>query len=48
MVEYTAKPKVAAVQAASVWLDADATIDKSIAMIAQAAAKTKPETSFNE
>jgi nitrilase len=37
MVEYSRKTKAAAVQAASVWLDADATIDKSIAFIQQAA-----------
>lgn len=37
MVEYTAKSKIASVQAASVWLDADATIDKSISLIAEAA-----------
>ncbi len=48
MVEYTAKPKVAAVQAASVWLDADATIDKSIAMIAQAAANGADLIAFPE
>ena len=37
MVEYTAKSKIASVQAASVWLDADATIDKSISLILEAA-----------
>lgn len=37
MVEYSRKTRAAAVQAASVWLDADATIDKSIGFIRQAA-----------
>ncbi|NGO07601.1 carbon-nitrogen hydrolase family protein [Streptomyces sp. HC44] len=37
MVEYTGAFKAAAVQAEPVWLDADATIDKSIALIEEAA-----------
>jgi nitrilase len=37
MVEYKASFKAAAIQAEPVWLDADATIDKSIALIEEAA-----------
>ncbi len=48
MVEYTAKSKIAAVQAASVWLDADATIDKSISLIAEAARNGAEMIAFPE
>lgn len=48
MVEYTAKSKMAAVQAAPVWLDADATIDKSIAMIEEAASNGAELIAFPE
>jgi nitrilase len=48
MVEYTAKSKVAAVQAAPVWLDADATIEKSISLIAEAARNGAAMIAFPE
>ena len=48
MVEYIAKSKVASVQAASVWLDADATIEKSISLIREAARNGAAMIAFPE
>jgi aliphatic nitrilase len=48
MVEYTSAFKAAVVQAEPVWLDADATIDKSIALIEEAARAGAQLIAFGE
>ncbi|MCW7945197.1 amidohydrolase [Streptomyces hygroscopicus] len=48
MVEYTGAFKAAVVQAEPVWLDADATIDKSIALIEEAASAGAQLIAFGE